>query len=451
VREILVYKEGEEGFFLNYEKLKIIRTILPELLELDGTPFLPVPKDFSWEELENSLLEKLRFRSIHLVKEIPETATQVDLHVPHFKIEVQVGPLMDPVYALFSKETVEKLSAYMLGNKEPLEEGYLHGFKDFLIGMAIQGVEKLVQKDGWTLKASDVEDLKGGPFLKFAVEATIDDSLSADLIVAIPKDFLEEWREHYVNKGYQSFYEGAIKSAIELPLSLEIGEVILNQEQFNELTLGDFICLDRLLWLPNKERGRTLISHQGTPLFLASVKAGGLKIIEHSNHYEVGETMAKNDDENLEDLIDDDEVEESEESQMEDEESEIEEEEEKPTLTRGGGIKPSTPSPVTPAPSLRPAPPLKVPSKDEEGLKLEETSIEKGFSLSKTDVVVKVEIGRLKMALDKLTELEPGNILKLNVNPENGVNLVVNEKVIGRGELVSIGDLVGVRIIDLGS
>ena len=65
--------------------------------------------------------------------------------------------------------------------------------------------------------------------------------------------------------------------------------------------------------------------------------------------------------------------------------------------------------------------------------------------------MIKIEIGRLKMTLDKLLNIEPGNILKLNTNLENGVNLIVNDKMIGRGELVSIGDLIGVRILNLGA
>ena len=39
-----------------------------------------------------------------------------------------------------------------------------------------------------------------------------------------------------------------------------------------------------------------------------------------------------------------------------------------------------------------------------------------------------VEVGRLQMSVQKLMELQPGNLLELDVHPENGVDLVVNGK-----------------------
>ena len=46
--------------------------------------------------------------------------------------------------------------------------------------------------------------------------------------------------------------------------------------------------------------------------------------------------------------------------------------------------------------------------------------------------------------------LQPGNLLDLDVRPENGVTLVANGKVFGQGELILIGDNVGVRITEIG-
>jgi flagellar motor switch protein FliN/FliY len=46
--------------------------------------------------------------------------------------------------------------------------------------------------------------------------------------------------------------------------------------------------------------------------------------------------------------------------------------------------------------------------------------------------------------------LQPGNLLELNVHPEQGVDLVVNSKKIGHGELLKIGDTLGVRVLEIG-
>jgi len=61
-----------------------------------------------------------------------------------------------------------------------------------------------------------------------------------------------------------------------------------------------------------------------------------------------------------------------------------------------------------------------------------------------------IEIGQIQMTMEKLLLLEPGNVLDLNINPENGVDLVVNGKRIGKAELVRLGESIGIRILELG-
>ena len=63
---------------------------------------------------------------------------------------------------------------------------------------------------------------------------------------------------------------------------------------------------------------------------------------------------------------------------------------------------------------------------------------------------VVVEAGRLKMSLQQLLDLQPGNLLELGITPESGVNLTVAGKVIGRGELIRVGEALGVRILEKG-
>jgi len=62
-----------------------------------------------------------------------------------------------------------------------------------------------------------------------------------------------------------------------------------------------------------------------------------------------------------------------------------------------------------------------------------------------------VEIGRIQMNVQKLLQLEPGNLLELNVHPEQGVDLVINSKKVGKGELVRVGENLGIRILEIGS
>jgi flagellar motor switch protein FliN/FliY len=70
-------------------------------------------------------------------------------------------------------------------------------------------------------------------------------------------------------------------------------------------------------------------------------------------------------------------------------------------------------------------------------------------SLKEMPLHVTVEIARLKMTLDKLMHLSPGNTLELPVHPDQGVSLTVNGQVVGRAELVYLGEQLGIRILEI--
>jgi flagellar motor switch protein FliN/FliY len=60
-----------------------------------------------------------------------------------------------------------------------------------------------------------------------------------------------------------------------------------------------------------------------------------------------------------------------------------------------------------------------------------------------------VEIGRVKMPLKKLLSLESGSILDIIPDIDQSVDLVLNGRSVAKGELLHLGHLAGVRILDL--
>ena len=65
-------------------------------------------------------------------------------------------------------------------------------------------------------------------------------------------------------------------------------------------------------------------------------------------------------------------------------------------------------------------------------------------------VTLKVELGRVEMAADKLLALSPGNLLELASRPDSPVYLTLNGQRVGKGELVMMGETLGIRILELG-
>jgi flagellar motor switch protein FliN/FliY len=47
-----------------------------------------------------------------------------------------------------------------------------------------------------------------------------------------------------------------------------------------------------------------------------------------------------------------------------------------------------------------------------------------------------------------LLHLKPGNVLELSVRPEQGVDLSIGGKKVAKAELVKLGDVLGVKILE---
>lgn len=85
-----------------------------------------------------------------------------------------------------------------------------------------------------------------------------------------------------------------------------------------------------------------------------------------------------------------------------------------------------------------------------DSVSVEEPPQQQMVSPKKVPISLTVEVAKMRMNLDKLLKLKPGNVLELGVQPEKGVNLVANGQCVGKGELVQVGDVIGVKITKLG-
>lgn len=77
---------------------------------------------------------------------------------------------------------------------------------------------------------------------------------------------------------------------------------------------------------------------------------------------------------------------------------------------------------------------------------------EKLSAISPNDIPLSIilEVGRLKMSMQTLMDLQPGNTIELDIRPESGIDLVVNGSRVAKGELLQVGENLGIRILELG-
>jgi flagellar motor switch protein FliN len=64
-------------------------------------------------------------------------------------------------------------------------------------------------------------------------------------------------------------------------------------------------------------------------------------------------------------------------------------------------------------------------------------------------LTVTVELGRTRMSLRDLLRLQDGSVVELDRAPDAPVDILVNGTKVARGEVVVVGDELGIRIIDL--
>lgn len=72
-------------------------------------------------------------------------------------------------------------------------------------------------------------------------------------------------------------------------------------------------------------------------------------------------------------------------------------------------------------------------------------------TILKLRVPVIVQIGSRRMSLDDVLALGPGAILELNKSADEELTLQVNNKPVGVGKAVKVGENFGVRIEKIGS
>jgi type III secretion protein Q len=74
---------------------------------------------------------------------------------------------------------------------------------------------------------------------------------------------------------------------------------------------------------------------------------------------------------------------------------------------------------------------------------------EENAGLADLPVTLVFEAGRTAMALDEVQRLDAGSLIPLNAPLDGGVTIFASGKRVGRGELVKLGDGLGVRVLNI--
>ncbi len=457
--------------------LSWVKRIPGELFALDEKPLFGSSPPFPWEELASLLsmafqIDKIEFHQADWRWRSAEELFEG--YGDHLKvIPLNLTPIEGSLWWAISELDFTRMMALALQqeNLDTLDPDINEALLAFFTMQVVTAFGKCNFDKSLTLHISEKETKPTTACLTLDVNVAFRQTTFAVRLLLSP-EFRNNWKQRYYKEDQKARLQSPLAESLEVTVHLEAGRVLIQPEEWKQLKQGDFIVLDSCSLDPEEVKGRVMLVINGSPYFRAKLKKGDLKILEYPLYYEVPsmntptneppkEGAAK------EELDDDfDEIEEGHnakpavenkapesadpppsdppkaENKAEDDLGDFDE----PEIAE----KPETAAAATPKKEAKPtaekaAPPTpKTDMTAQTGL-----APEKALSIEDVPLCVVLEVGRIQMSVKKLLELQPGNMLELDIHPETGVDMVVNGKKIARGELLKIGEAIGVRIAEL--
>lgn len=460
-----------------------LKSMSRALYDLDTIPLVAAPCPFPWQELADEIKRCFGFKEFSMTPHNPFFREQADLTIgigaPHKVVQITSPSVEGKLTLLFSAQDIDAIMSMMLGIDSSaiisLPQEFPDNFFHFLTAETLFLLNQIgFDKTSFTL--SENSGLPQEAELCQDIDMIVDQRRFVVRAI-LDRTFRETWNE-YTTKAYTAPPTAEKMREIPVTLHIEAARAHLTLEEWMGIKPGDFLITDTSFYDPEAKDPSCMLTLHGKPLFKAALTDGHLKIIEIPSHHEVYDTMVdkrkieeenpshsmhddtlsheeafhEEDEEEEEDLFksDDDEdldddfdlQEETEEphNEIHPEEKEVEQEEKE--------IHEDVPIVADKKPAAQKMP------KKEASHKLKTpatTPSEKTGPLTLADipVTVTVELAEITFTADKLLELQPGNVIDLETKGSMA-HLTVNNKILGKGEIIKIGDTLGVRIVEIG-
>ncbi len=434
-----------------------IRTIDPELKNLDEIPLTGSAPPFPWEELSQRIAKSFDREGLFIQPKELVWRSQENLYEglgdSPFPLHFAIPTLQGQACWIMPEQEMAILETWLL-----TKESHPISFQDRALSESFYrffALEVLYHTNQLNFDKSITPILTNQTSLPNESALCLDICLQFQEQIVwgrliISKDLRRSWVEHFASRG-PSHLTTELAKAIDIQVHLEAGKTTLSLKEWSSVCLGDFIVLDSCSLDPQELTGRLMLTVNGKPAHRGKIKDGVIKILETPLIQEI-ETplqelnmpqeelpMVKQSEEDDDDLSDLNFTEdEDEDFDFEDDEEEAEDDDDDENFTLDEVTEEEQTSPKNNSSQSSPA--SSITENTKTGL----------ITPNQIPVNLTVEVGRIQMSMDHLLKLEPGNMLELNIKPEDGVDLTINGKIVGRGELLRIGEVLGVRVLELG-
>ncbi len=378
----------------NIKQYSWLRKINKALLKLDNIPLMRTYAPFDFEMLSMHLKKKFSLKNVKiepvLAKWLSKDQIKEGLSDNVNYLSFTLSPLEGNVFLLMDLEDISKLTNELLIHKNQIKFSTIMLQESYFRFVALEVLNILTEMNLFQDLSSKM--VEATDFLNedaFCIDLKIQlNDIFCYARIAINSKFRKAWEEYFINNPPLKALE--LAKGLDLVMTAELGYVKLFYQDLKKLKNGDFIVLDSINYDIKNNKGQVTLKLADTALFLAKIKQNKLKIIDFATFQEEPYMEEKK-------LI-----KESKEEELE-EKIEVQEEKQLPT---------------TP--------------------------------LENMPITIIVEAARFKINLEKLMNLQPGNLLDLAIHPQTYVNLCVNGQKIATAELVNLGETLGVRILEIG-
>ncbi len=409
--------------------LSWLKQLHDELSLTQQVPLWGSPPLFPWESFAEALQNSLEISDFQITVLKQELLPAEEFLQSFGKKPVlktcELAPLEGTLHWILSSESIEEISRLLLsseeGGKEFTDPSLQEGFYEYLMLCASQSIEELSCYPDLHIQWLETKPLPKMACFSCTLELSLQGKSFPARIVFSPS-FHQSFSGHFA-KFSKNLFDSPVVASLDTCLRVNLGSCLLAKKDWDRLQVHDFLILDTSSYDPASCKGTITLSLGDTPLFMGKIKKNGIKILDYYTYYGDSHTMDDdNDDEMKNEEFSDEELKDETfyDEEMEDLEplmsEEMEEEE-------------------NDAPIEKEHP---------------KTAQEALASSKDIPFPIVVEINRIHMPLEKLLSLEPGNVLELPIRPEQGVYLTVHGKKIARGELIKLGDAIGVKILEIG-
>lgn len=409
-----------------------LKSFSRELYTLDRKPLLDLSFAFPWETLAGKLSETLGC-TFKISPSTPEwkraSALETDIPSPRTVIAIALPGIRGQLQLIISTIDIESIMTEVLkidtSSLAQEDATFCEQFTHFLIAELVACAQSIAQIQPLSPKLTIPEKIQEPGALCRDLSFACNDHTSR-IRVVISSAFLDSWKEARKNTVRSVPLED-----ISATLQVEAGRTFLSPKEICSLRQGDVLLLDYPFLIPESPKSRIFLTYQGKPLFRAKLKDKAVQILEMPLQHEAftpigGYSMAP-----------------------------------KAIQPPKEPLEESSPLPDPTGTETEALNPFEGEEDPEESAPLTQEEMQAASTISpdlikeplKVDEIpltVVANLSEITMSVAQLTALQPGNLLDLNIQPENGVSLVVNNRVFASGNLVLIGDHVGVEITQIG-